>query len=536
MANYLRYIATREGVELLPGSVKSRGATQAQRLYIEEHKNAMERLHEYKYYLSCPTIENASLAITAFAKAEYGAEQEYEQLARGPAAKVSEEGRSKPATRKQKEWIEAHAGGLRDLFEYEDYIKNPTVGSASELITAIAEYNTTDPEIYLKYIAERPGVAKGNGEAHGLWNMAGKADLDAELDKITNTESVAWVHIISLRRDDARRLNYETADAWRKVVASNAGRIAKLYNIDMKNLNILGAFHNEGAHPHIHLFIYSDEKSEGVIPKKQMITAGERMRSIFTGSIFSEDMQPVISRRNVLRSEMNERMKAVSSFYRKEYKPNPCIVSALTSLSEVLPDNGKLQYAYLKPEVKEKVNDTLRTVICADKTLQALTDEYFGLQHSLIERYNDDPEKIEEKYIDFVVHFYEPRTGKYAEKRDITALHNTIIRCAADAEKVQEPDALPAGTPAKKSGAEKSEALPVYGGNTQASPPSPGIDDYKIKSAAVLSARLIASELASLCEIVEAFVRPPQKSVKTRQRDRSRTRKKDHTMREDIYR
>jgi hypothetical protein len=164
---------------------------------------------------------------------------------------VSEEGRDKPATQKQKDWIDAHIGGLRDLLEYEDYVKSPTVGNASELITAIAEYNTTDPEIYLNYIAERPGVDKDAGDAHGLWNLTGKADLETEIEKVSHTQSVAWTHIISLRREDARRLGFENAGTWRKIVAANAGRIAKLYNIDMKNLNLLGAFHNEGHHPHV---------------------------------------------------------------------------------------------------------------------------------------------------------------------------------------------------------------------------------------------------------------------------------------------
>jgi hypothetical protein len=399
-------------------------------------------------------------------------------------------------------------------------------------------------------------------------------------------------------------LNYESADVWRKIVSANAGRISKLYSIDMKNLNILGAFHNEGHHPHVHLFVYSNDKNEGVIPKKQMETAGERMRSMFTNSIFSEDMELAISRRNELRSEMSERVKAVSSFYRKEYKPDPDITVSLAALSDELPKDGKLQYAYLKPEVKEKVNDTLRRIIGVDEKLNALVTEYFALQHKLIEQYNDDPEKIEARYIDFVQHFYEPRTGKYAETRDMTALHNIILQCAAAVKNdartrvyVQagnsvslvsgnngmeaKPEVLPVESTGNAAGsievekqstsADEPEVLPVRGaqfqlydaaGNLlqqektgtngravfqslpegtytvedkQAAEQSAQRDDFKIKYAAVLATRLIASEIAALCETVESCSLP-QKPEKTRQHKRFKRHNKNYGIREDVSR
>jgi len=163
MAEYLKYIATREGVELLPEAVKNRAATATQQQFIEQHLKEVENLPEYAYYLAHPTIDNASGVITAYSESGYGQQQEYEKLSRGNSDPPSNKNLNNPATKNQKEWIDKHSQGMQDLLEYEDYIQNPTFGNASELISAIAEYNTTDPEIYLKYIAERPGVFKHKG-------------------------------------------------------------------------------------------------------------------------------------------------------------------------------------------------------------------------------------------------------------------------------------------------------------------------------------------------------------------------------------
>lgn len=268
IVNYLNYIATREGVEMLPDDIKNNKATVKQRQFISQNKNKLINVKEYKEYLSSPSVLNASRVITVLANSEYNAEEEYKSYAY-KANNISPEIRDNPATQKQKDWIKEHGKGLTDLLEYSDYKNNPTFGNASELISAIAEYHITDSETYLKYIAERPGVYKQKGAAHGLFDMNGKADKKAELEKIKASESVIWSHIISLRREDAKRLGFENADSWRKAVAANAPKIAKLYNIDMKSLNILGAFHNEGHHPHVHLIVYSNDSKEGVIPKSR---------------------------------------------------------------------------------------------------------------------------------------------------------------------------------------------------------------------------------------------------------------------------
>ncbi len=48
---------------------------------------------------------------------------------------------------------------------------------------------------------------------------------------MAESQSNIWTHIISLRREDAERLGYNTAEAWMQLLRSQRNRIAR----QMKN-------------------------------------------------------------------------------------------------------------------------------------------------------------------------------------------------------------------------------------------------------------------------------------------------------------
>ena len=549
MAQYLRYIATREGVELLPPSVKARSATYRQRQFIESHLSAIKGLRDYAKYAASPTIENASKVITEYAQGNVDIGNEYKELARKEAVVKDE---NAPVTKNQVKFITSHLTDAKGMLEYEDYEKKPTFGNASALITAIAELHITDPVIYLRYIAERPGVAKKEGEVHGLWNLNGRADLKNEIQNVEKIEGVAWTHIISLRREDAKRLNFENADAWRGMIAVKARKIAGIYNMDMKHMHILGAFHNESHHPHIHLFVYSDKADEGLVMKKRMESAGEKMRSMFTNYIFAKDIAPVTERKTQVRNEMRERVKQICNrLYNKTYSPNPELVKSMRELSAMVPMRGRLQYAYMTPDIKTKINDTLRLAVRNDETLEKLTNEYFKCERKLIENYNDDPEKVEVRYSDAVNRFYEPRAGKYVKGNDVTTLHNIILRSAYSLKKD-----IVFQTPKGEHKKEKPEVLPVISepeihadkkavidkGGIEAGYAAAGAynntkvktSNQAVKYTVIGMLRRMAWELSNMCEVNEKHRKAYEKKANVKHRGRFRAQRKNFSMQEDL--
>ena len=65
---------------------------------------------------------------------------------------------------------------------------------------------------YLQYIATRPGVEKQG--KHGLFGDTDGIDLDEARDTVQNHPGKVWQHIFSIRREDAKRLGYDNAEAW----------------------------------------------------------------------------------------------------------------------------------------------------------------------------------------------------------------------------------------------------------------------------------------------------------------------------------
>ena len=118
-----------------------------------------------------------------------------------------------PATQKQQTLI---AKLLRDFpeakmsHEYQDYLASPTRGNADAFISGIMELHGDTPQrdVYLKYIDERPG-------SNGLFTDEGVPIVLSKVQKEMNEHpGNIWTHIISLRREDAERLGYNTPDAW----------------------------------------------------------------------------------------------------------------------------------------------------------------------------------------------------------------------------------------------------------------------------------------------------------------------------------
>lgn len=62
-------------------------------------------------------------------------------------------------------------------------------------------------------------------------------------------EKNVWTHIVSLKREDASRLGYDNAKAWRDLIRAHRNDIAATMNIPPNDFRWCAAFLNEGEHP-----------------------------------------------------------------------------------------------------------------------------------------------------------------------------------------------------------------------------------------------------------------------------------------------
>ena len=246
---------------------------------------------------------------------------------------------------------------MRDSFEYEDYKQAPTLHTASALISAALDthmQNLQSENGYLRYIATRPGAEKHG--AHGLFGREENADLSAAMHDLTSHDGNVWTIIYSLHREDAERLGYNNAAAWRKLLVGQQNKFAEAFHVPSDSLHWYAAYHDADTHPHIHMMIWTDQ--ETVLKRDAVV----KLRSAMTNSIFQAELENLYIRKDAAYKDITEAARAVMHELvdRMESVSDPpaAIQQKLLELAtELRTVSGKKQYAYLKKPLKDKVDE-----------------------------------------------------------------------------------------------------------------------------------------------------------------------------------
>ncbi len=314
--------------------------------------------------------------------------------------KIDESFKLKPVTVNQQQLI---AKILRDFpdsknsLEYEDYLQNKTVGTASEFITRTMEENASqmmNSKTYADYIATRPRAEQFG--SHGLFTDDGiSVNLSKVSEELNLHEGNVWTAIISLRREDAERLGFNTGERWRDMLRSQTEALSTNLNIPIQNLKWFATFHNESHHPHVHLIAYSTAEGQGYLSPKGV----NALRSSFTKDIFAQDLLSIYEKqtehRDALRANSREVIAEIISKINSGVYDNPKLEDMLLNLADRLSKTGgKKVYGYLKADVKAIINSIVDE-IAADERIAALYDLWYEQREEVIRTYTDElPERV----------------------------------------------------------------------------------------------------------------------------------------------
>ena len=268
-----------------------------------------------------------------------------------------------PATKSQQELISSLLHDFPDskeLFEYEDYQKNPTIKNGSALISVILDRNMdrlTSRENYVGYLANRPGTVKFG--SHGLFSQSDEPiNLEKVAKDIANHGGNVWTHVVSLRRDNAQAMGYDNLKAWRELVKRQIPNIAKNQKIDMANLKWYAAFHDKKTNPHVHIIVYSDNEREGFLTNHGI----EKIRSGFANDIYADELHNLYAQqtdlRNLMKKESEQLMQKLADNISQNDVDNAELIDLVAKLHEQLNSSkGKKVYGYLKADVKKTVDE-----------------------------------------------------------------------------------------------------------------------------------------------------------------------------------
>lgn len=268
----------------------------------------------------------------------------------------------RPPTRKQEQLIAKLSKDFPDtrmLDEYGDYREQPTKANASALISMVLESNwdsLSSMESYAGYIATRPRAERLG--SHGLFGDADGVDLKEAMSELEHYTGNVWTHIISLKREDAERLGYDNARAWRNLLRAHRNDIATAMNIPSGDFRWYAAYHDEGDHPHVHMMAWSIKPGQAYLSKEGI----RQIKSKLTNDIFKQEMLHLYERKSDSREELvRQSRRAMAELVRTmangvaEHPQAERLMQELTVQLEAV--KGKKSYGYLPKPLKKLVDE-----------------------------------------------------------------------------------------------------------------------------------------------------------------------------------
>ena len=303
----------------------------------------------------------------------------------------------RPPTRKQEQLIAKLVKDFPDsktLYEYEVCLAKPTKVNASAFITLALEANWDsihESEQYMKYIATRPRAERSG--AHGLFGDDDAISLDRAMEELVSYTGNVWTHIISIKWEDAARLGFDNAAAWRNLIRAHRSDIAAAMKIPPGDFRWYAAFHDEGEHPHIHMMAWSAKTGQAYLSKEGI----RQIKSKLTNDIFRNEMlhlyeQKSDSRDELVRESRRAMLELVHAMQDGVYDHPDAEQLMLELAAQLGAVKGKKSYGYLPKRLKnlvDKIVDEMERLPVVSKCY----DHWLMLQGKVDSYYHDKPQE-----------------------------------------------------------------------------------------------------------------------------------------------
>ena len=218
--------------------------------------------------------------------------------------------------------------------------------------------------------------------------------------------------VVAIRREDAERLGYDTAENWRALVNACLSDIAKGYKISPDHLRWYAAFHGKEQSVHIHMVVFSSDPKEGYLTKQGI----QQVKSAFARRIFRDDLFHVYEQKTEYRAstqrEARLAMEELIQQMRNGDRDNPHLEQLTTALAlRLQTTKGKKVYGYLPPKTKTIV-DEIVDELAKDERVAAAYDLWYQMQEEICRTYSE----------------HLPRRVPLSQQKEFKAVRNMVIQ------------------------------------------------------------------------------------------------------------
>lgn len=311
------------------------------------------------------------------------------------------------------------------------------------------EINTAGtPAGHVKYMEERPG-------SHGLFSSDENVSLKETMKELSKHSGIVWRFILSLKEEDAVKLGYTTRDSWEKALRATISEAAAKMGIPESNLKWVAAFHQKKGHPHVHVVMWerTPQRRRGELSKGEI----KDIKKVFLNEIYAKERLALTAEKTAVRDLIRDTAKRDISEVLRDVKkarieiralngekpglPPPLdqttrdeLLEKLKELSKIMPQKGRIAFAYMPEEVKEKAKEITDWLLKQPGFSQSV-ERYKDLAKELASHYTTNPEVLE-KAAEKAYEDIQKRTaqivlkGAAALQKDPSKVINTVWRSA----------------------------------------------------------------------------------------------------------
>ena len=289
---------------------------------------------------------------------------------------------------------------------------------------------------YAQYIGTREGVeilrsgmAGYIGERRGSHGLFSDEGVDVSLSKISeeidNHPGNVWGFIVSLKREDAERVGYNSAEQWVNLLRSRRNIIAKEMGIAPSNLRWVAAYHNKETNPHVHMMVWSFRPQEPYLSREGI----HNIKKTLASDIFRQEHLQIYKKQTEARDDIKEHCRRrIAELCAQINGGNHAfsleILAKMELLSEKLSKHkGKKVYGYLDKNTKALVRDIVK-MLGADEQISAMYDAWYSYKCEIVRTYTDEvPDKI-----------------PIEDNEEFKSIRNAVVKSAAE---ISSPSAQP---------------------------------------------------------------------------------------------